>query len=72
MSAMLREAGLLKELAEANERIRQLEAERVPALQYTTGHCANNAKPGGCQLHNLHCNYPICDRRPVAPAQEKV
>ena len=30
MSAMLREAGLLKELAEAKERIRQLEAERVP------------------------------------------
>ena len=30
MSAMLREAGLLKELAEANERIRQLEKERVP------------------------------------------
>lgn len=30
MSAMLREPGLLKELAKANERIRQLEAERVP------------------------------------------
>lgn len=30
MSAMLREAGLLKELAEAKERIRQLESERVP------------------------------------------
>lgn len=30
MSAMLREAGLLKELAEANERIRQLEAQSVP------------------------------------------
>lgn len=30
MSAMLREAGLLNELAEAKERIRQLEKERVP------------------------------------------
>lgn len=32
MSAMLREAGLLKELAEANERIRQLEAQSVPVV----------------------------------------
>lgn len=62
---------LLAEREALQERIRQLEAERVPAQQYTTGHCANKAQPGGCKLHNLHCNYPICDRRPAAPAQEK-
>lgn len=32
MSAMLREAGLLKELAEAKERIRQLEADNTAAV----------------------------------------
>lgn len=32
---------------------------------FTTGHCPEKAKPGGCQLHNLHCGYPDCDRRPV-------
>jgi hypothetical protein len=37
MSAMLREAGLLKELAEANERIRQLEAQRVPVVGEPVG-----------------------------------
>jgi len=58
-------------VANLEGRIRQLEAERVPAQQYTTGHCANKAQPGGCQLHNLHCNYPICDRRPAAPQQQK-
>lgn len=26
-----------------------------------TGGCPEKAKPGGCQLHNLHCGYPKCD-----------
>lgn len=30
---------------------------------YTTGHCQNHRLPGGCQLHNLQCGYPQCDRR---------
>ena len=29
---------------------------------FTTGHCKEKAKPGGCQLHNLQCSYPACDR----------
>lgn len=29
----------------------------------TTGHCKHNNQPGGCQLHNLQCGYPACDRR---------
>jgi hypothetical protein len=37
---------------------------------FTEGHCAEKAKKGGCQLHNLHCGYPACDRRPTSlPAQ---
>lgn len=32
---------------------------------YTEGHCAEKRKPGGCQLHNLHCGYPKCDRKPA-------
>lgn len=32
---------------------------------FTTGHCKEHAKPGGCQLHNLQCGYPACDRRAV-------
>lgn len=31
---------------------------------FTTGHCENKSQPGGCQLHNLQCGYPDCDRRP--------
>ena len=30
---------------------------------YTTGHCENHKKLGGCPLHNLQCGYPQCDRR---------
>lgn len=33
--------------------------------EYTTGHCPNHNQPGGCQLHNLQCGWPNCDRKPV-------
>lgn len=35
--------------------------------KYTTGHCPNHNQPGGCQLHNLQCGWPNCDRRQVQP-----
>mgnify|MGYP003553628639 CR=1 FL=1 len=38
----------------------------VPAEKWTYGHCKEKVKPGGCQLHNLQCNYPDCDRRAAA------
>lgn len=31
---------------------------------FTTGHCEHNNAPGGCQLPNVHCGWPECDRRP--------
>jgi len=27
-------------------------------------HCQEMLKPGGCQLHNLHCGYPKCNEPP--------
>jgi hypothetical protein len=38
-------------------------APTVQAVAYTTGHCIEKAKPGGCPLHNLHCKFPACDRK---------
>jgi hypothetical protein len=38
-------------------------------VTYTTGHCKEKAQPNGCQLHNLHCGYPACDRKTVAAPQ---
>lgn len=35
---------------------------------FTTGHCKEKAKPGGCQLHNLQCGYPECDRKSLIAA----
>jgi L-2-hydroxyglutarate oxidase LhgO len=29
--------------------------------QKSAGHCANKKAPGGCQLHNLQCGWPLCD-----------
>ncbi len=39
----------------------------VEPVAFTTGHCKEKAKVGGCQLHNLHCGYPECDRKPANP-----
>ncbi|WP_427852931.1 hypothetical protein [Stenotrophomonas acidaminiphila] len=39
------------------------------APTYTTGHCENHKKPGGCPLHNLQCGYPQCDRQPASDAE---
>lgn len=33
------------------------------AVAFTAGHCKEKQKPGGCQLHNLQCGYPDCDRK---------
>lgn len=74
MSAMLREAGLLKELAKANERIRQLEAERVPegyvlikkSLLSETIERVNFSITGW----ESHVNA-LMDTLAAAPAQEK-
>lgn len=32
-----------------------------PPLIKPKGKCPERNKPGGCQLHNLHCGYPKCD-----------
>lgn len=37
------------------------------SLTYTTGHCENHKQKGGCQLHNLQCGWPNCDRKPTGP-----
>ncbi len=29
-------------------------------------YCPEKLKPGGCQLHNLHCGYPACNAAPAA------
>jgi hypothetical protein len=34
---------------------------------YTTGHCERKKQPGGCDLHNLSCRYPDCDREAAQP-----
>jgi len=48
-------------IREAMWHVRQMQAGNAPA--YTTGHCENHKKPGGCPLHNLQCGYPQCDRQ---------
>lgn len=56
-------------IAAIKEALAQPEQEPVA---YTTGHCENHKQKGGCQLHNLQCGWPDCDRKPItAPPQRK-
>ena len=34
-------------------------------VAHTKGHCENHKQKGGCQLHNLQCGWPDCDRKPI-------
>lgn len=55
------------ELKEAHDTLAEQEAEtKVSEPAWTYGHCEHKRAPGGCQLHNLQCAYPDCDRRPAA------
>lgn len=46
------------------------DAIRAAEPAFTTGHCENHRRPGGCQLHNLQCGWPDCDRKPAPPKDE--
>ena len=57
---------MTKRCKELRTRIDQLEQSSIVSEpKYTVGHCANNRVPGGCQLHNLQCGYPGCDRKKI-------
>ena len=58
------------ELTALRAKVKALEDAARPPEQWTYGHCRENAKPGGCQLHNLHCGYPDCDRRAAKEASD--
>jgi hypothetical protein len=44
-----------------------LYAAPVPAQEpaYTKGHCKELGHRDGCQLPNVQCGYPACDRKPI-------
>jgi hypothetical protein len=39
-------------------------ASRQEGAAPVRDHCPEKLKPGGCQLHNLHCGYPKCNAAP--------
>ena len=60
---------VLRARAAIREALAQPEQDPVA---YTTGHCENHKQKGGCQLHNLQCGWPDCDRKPITtPPQRK-
>ena len=42
-----------------------------PEQKYTTGHCPHKKAVGGCQLHNLQCGYPDCDRKVIEQTEQR-
>ena len=57
------------EIDTAMDALHQAIEQAEKQVAYTTGHCKEKAQPNGCQLHNLHCGYPACDRKAVATPQ---
>ena len=55
--------------ATSDHRLMDMPAQQEPAA-YTTGHCENHKQKGGCQLHNLQCGWPDCDRKPLTDEQQ--
>ena len=53
----------------ALETQRMAQPEQEP-VKYSIGHCENHRQKGGCQLHNLQCGWPDCDRKPLT-SQER-
>lgn len=44
-------------------RTAKVDAQVPSPANFTVGHCLHKQAPGGCQLPNLQCGYPHCDRR---------
>lgn len=62
-------SGAYLELKNAlRDRLAQPEQEPVA---HTTGHCENHKQKGGCQLHNLQCGWPDCDRKPITHSPQR-
>jgi hypothetical protein len=40
-------------------------------VAHTTGHCENHKQKGGCQLHNLQCGWPDCDRKSITTPPQR-
>ena len=56
---------------DAREALRALLSKlRAPVADERKNYCPEKRKPGGCQLHNLHCGYPKCNEAPAADTQE--
>ena len=47
------------------------QAREQEPVAYTTGHCENHKQKGGCQLHNLQCGWPDCDRKPITTPPQR-
>lgn len=50
-------------------RHRECNAVIAAEATYTTGHCERHRQPGGCDLHNLQCGWPACDRQDKSETQ---
>jgi len=64
---------LVRQMANEILRLRSLErpAGRVVPDEPSVDYCPEKLKPGGCQLHNLHCGYPQCNEPPAAAPTAK-
>jgi hypothetical protein len=60
MRAPITDKHLLEMMWERFPEIMQRGTEQKQPVAQT--HCSEKRKPGGCQLHNLHCGWPKCNK----------
>jgi len=48
------------------EALKAEQSQMMEPVNFTTGHCKEKSNVGGCQLHNLQCGYPACDKKSIS------
>jgi hypothetical protein len=56
-------------VAVVHHMLRSAALASAPVADERKDYCPEKRKPGGCQLHNLHCGYPKCNE-PPAPSKD--
>ena len=60
--------GLLQKFAFSGQP-QSSEAVRNAAPAKRRDYCREMLKPGGCQVHNMHCGYPKCNEAPASESE---
>lgn len=62
-------AGLFASEADIEQLCKEVREALAAQAEPVAIHCPEKRKPGGCQLHNLHCGWPECNKPESSTSQ---